>query len=255
MTLRTCGSCGATTGVNYFTPSQSSSACTTYWCGPCAQRVQCHPPAKRPESYSKNKAKVLAHYGNGSPKCSCCQEARLAFLRVGYTNEQNIRGKVPSYDWLVRNHYPTGFAVFCMNCYTAFETQGWCPHNPPAPTLPKPTYCGQTVVHPCTEVVDLYDVVYMTQTGQVDRAVSTDPLKSLVIGIVVRKHNATCAVILLDGEISWPESTLVPGTKYFLGAEPGKITPEPSGEQTIHQIGVGVGLKKLYFTPTRLPIV
>jgi hypothetical protein len=84
--------------------------------------------------YSNHKQKVLSYYGD---RCLCCGESEPLFLtidhiendgaahrkRAGFTSHHNI------YGWLVRNKFPSGFQVLCMNCNQGKHRNGGvCPH-------------------------------------------------------------------------------------------------------------------------------
>jgi len=78
----------------------------------------------------KTRIKVLSHYGN---KCACCGETETKFLTIdhikggGYKHRKKIR--VPFYYWLIKNDFPEGFQVLCMNCNFAKGMHGECPHE------------------------------------------------------------------------------------------------------------------------------
>ena len=77
---------------------------------------------------------VFDHYGN---RCVCCGETHWEFLTLDHTNNDgakrrkdlNIRGGYTTYRWLIRNNFPEGFQLLCMNCNFAKGMQGYCPHK------------------------------------------------------------------------------------------------------------------------------
>jgi len=90
-------------------------------------------------AYSRNrnhqrKLDVFKHY---SPNlmCQCCGDNHLQFLTVDH-----IDGRKPHnhdygfvgtklYNWIIKNNYPEGFQILCMNCNFAKGVWGVCPHT------------------------------------------------------------------------------------------------------------------------------
>jgi len=81
---------------------------------------------------------VLTHYSNGNLKCSCCGESNIYFLTIDHINnngnkhrkEINSSGGPHFYDWLIKNNYPAGYDVLCMNCnHGKSRNNGKCPHK------------------------------------------------------------------------------------------------------------------------------
>ena len=87
--------------------------------------------------YSNVRLKVLIHYGGNPPKCACsgCNESHVEFLTIDHINGggRKHRRKVGSghnfFLWLIRNNFPEGYQVLCMNCNWAKGNYGMCPHN------------------------------------------------------------------------------------------------------------------------------
>jgi len=79
------------------------------------------------QNYFKNKnrklkSKVINYYSNSILKCKTCGEERLQVLTIDHINgggtqhrEKVGRGS-DFYYWLVKNDYPSGYQVLCMNC-------------------------------------------------------------------------------------------------------------------------------------------
>ena len=88
----------------------------------------------------KLKIEVLKKYGGEI--CICCQETTLEFLTLDHINGggNKHRKEVKNlYRWIVRNNFPPGFQVLCMNCNFAKGKYGYCPHgNIPEALPPKP---------------------------------------------------------------------------------------------------------------------
>lgn len=81
---------------------------------------------------SKLKYQVLIHYGGNPPKCACCGEDKIEFLTMdhnGIIPDKHFRSGNTFYRWLIRNNYPEGFRVLCLNCNFSIGHFGYCPHN------------------------------------------------------------------------------------------------------------------------------
>lgn len=89
--------------------------------------------------YSRNrthqiKLNVFKHY---SPdlKCNCCGDNHWEFLTIDHIDGRKPHnhdyGFVGSrlYTWLIKNNFPEGFQVLCMNCNFAKGVWGFCPHT------------------------------------------------------------------------------------------------------------------------------
>lgn len=84
----------------------------------------------------KLKNNCLKHYGK---KCNCCGEANIQFLTIDHLkgNGNNHRkklfkhnvGGVHMYRWLIKNNFPEGYSVLCMNCNWAKRYGDACPHE------------------------------------------------------------------------------------------------------------------------------
>ena len=88
----------------------------------------------RRDWHKNNRKLVLFHYSNGEMKCACCGENKDEFLSIDDI-EGTIHRKIKKqgvrdfYRWLMRNNYPKGFQVLCMNCNFAKGMSGKCPHQ------------------------------------------------------------------------------------------------------------------------------
>lgn len=90
--------------------------------------------------YSKKYAReikcaVLKGYGN---TCACCMEPRVEFLTVDHMKGDGKKhrlevsggnGGTQFYRWLIKNQFPKGFRVLCINCNFSFGMYGYCPHE------------------------------------------------------------------------------------------------------------------------------
>jgi len=86
------------------------------------------------------KQKVFDHYSNGTLTCACCGESEIDFLTIDHINNDGAKhrlelsgrrnwGGVSLYKWLVRNGFPPGFAVLCMNSNLSKGKHGMCIHH------------------------------------------------------------------------------------------------------------------------------
>ena len=69
------------------------------------------------------KLEVLNHYSDGTMRCLICGEERTDCLSVdhieggGNAHRRQLRVSDDGfYKWLIRNHYPEGYRILCMNC-------------------------------------------------------------------------------------------------------------------------------------------
>jgi len=81
------------------------------------------------------KKQVFMHYSRGVPQCACCGELMYEFLTIDHIegkkkfNHTNDMTGIRLYSWLVKNNYPDGFQVLCMNCNHAKGHFEICPHQ------------------------------------------------------------------------------------------------------------------------------
>ena len=71
----------------------------------------------------KIKTLVLTYYSRGEPTCRTCNEKRLDCLSIDHINGKGAEHRrqlgvsgLEFYRWLIKNNYPNGFQVLCMNC-------------------------------------------------------------------------------------------------------------------------------------------
>lgn len=111
--------------------------------------------------YARHKAMVMDHYGK---ECNCCGESELLFLTIDHiNNDGHLQRRAPGqsshnniYGWLVRNSFPSGFQVLCMNCnHGKHRNGGTCPHAKKVQRLgrqPVPASAGKHLALVCDEV-------------------------------------------------------------------------------------------------------
>src|SRR5580698_1920034 len=125
MTL-VCKNCGQTKSAEELTSSQGKPIRR---CKVCQRKMsklayatnRASRLARMSELYAENKAKVLARYGR---ECACCAEDEPLFLTVDHVeNDGCLQRRSPGrsshnniYNWLVRNGFPSGFQILCINC-------------------------------------------------------------------------------------------------------------------------------------------
>lgn len=79
---------------------------------------------KERERRKKVRMDVLTHYSNGTPKCNHCNISDLRVLTIDHINsdgakmrkELNLRSSTEHYDYIIKQKYPSGYQVLCMNC-------------------------------------------------------------------------------------------------------------------------------------------
>jgi len=75
--------------------------------------------AKSREVQQQFKANVISHYSEGTMKCQWCSFGDMRALSIDHINgggARHIKQVGNLYTWLIKNGYPDGFQVLCMNC-------------------------------------------------------------------------------------------------------------------------------------------
>lgn len=81
------------------------------------------------------KMQVFLHYSNGVIQCACCGELEIKFLSIDHIegrkkfNHGKGFGGVKLYNWLIKNNFPDGFQILCINCNWAKGIYKICPHQ------------------------------------------------------------------------------------------------------------------------------
>ena len=84
------------------------------------------------------KIQVITHYSKDSMKCACCGESMFQCLTLdhikggGLAEKRKLGLKTDSaafYSYLIKNHFPKGYQVYCQNCNLAKGTKADCPHK------------------------------------------------------------------------------------------------------------------------------
>jgi hypothetical protein len=81
---------------------------------------------------------VYTHYSQGIPQCACCGEQEINFLSIDHINgggwkditQDGTKSPVTFYSRLVKQGFPLGLQVLCMNCnFGRHRNGGVCPHH------------------------------------------------------------------------------------------------------------------------------
>jgi len=138
--VKTCSRCGVEKDKTQFDKHSSTKDKLQPWCRSCRNARRQELRIKKEGYYAterdryreqhllscrklyyRYKAQVLQHYGGDSPACSCGFSDRRA-LSIdhieggGCQHRKEIGAGVNFYRWLVKNSFPEGFQVLCMNC-------------------------------------------------------------------------------------------------------------------------------------------
>lgn len=87
----------------------------------------------------QKKIKVYNYYSNYDIKCNCCGEGQLEFLSIDHINndgatyrgKRGTKGGSSILNWIIKNDFPPGFQILCMNCNFAKgkNEDHLCPHQ------------------------------------------------------------------------------------------------------------------------------
>ena len=77
---------------------------------------------------------VVNHYTRGKNECNCCGEKIFDFLTIDHINGGGRKHKkklnISHINlWLMRNNFPKGFQILCMNCNLSKGKNGICIHK------------------------------------------------------------------------------------------------------------------------------
>jgi len=104
---------------------------TKKWAGKPEVRIRAMAHKKK---YRQNiRMRCIDHYSGGTMECACCPEKIYEFLTIDHINGGGTRHKKIHnaflYGWLIKNNFPEGFRVLCMNCNFAIGMYGLCAHH------------------------------------------------------------------------------------------------------------------------------
>lgn len=120
--LRTCVECG-----KRFAAANREWVCR----GTGREKDLLRQRAAYPIGVQRRRDAVFAYYGGA---CACCGETTKEFLTVdhvgggGRKHRARIKGH-DMYRWLIKNRFPFGFRLLCMNCNWATKNGKPCPHR------------------------------------------------------------------------------------------------------------------------------
>jgi hypothetical protein len=98
-------------------------------CPVCRKKQNAHARVLR----STSKFVVFNHYGGFV--CSCCGTTEPEFLTLEHLNGGGTKHRrevgygSDFYRWIIKNNFPPGYAILCMNCNFAKGKYGYCPHQ------------------------------------------------------------------------------------------------------------------------------
>lgn len=83
-------------------------------------------PSDYQQKYGHLKHTVMFAYGG---VCSCCGENNITMLNIDHVEgrKDKLRG-IKLYRWLIKNKFPSGFQVLCLNCNVSKHLSGTCNH-------------------------------------------------------------------------------------------------------------------------------
>lgn len=92
-------------------------------------------PKRRAKQWAM-KLTVLNYYSNNNMRCACCGVPEPEFNTIDHIKGRGKRLRkrlgLPAgyvfYGWLIKNNFPPGFRVLCLNCNFAWGVYGVCPH-------------------------------------------------------------------------------------------------------------------------------
>lgn len=91
---------------------------------------------------------ILVHYGGSPPKCACCGDDTYDFLTIdhidgnGAKHRREVVKTLGICRWLIKNNFPSGFQILCMNCNFAKGKYGACPHAKAKDVVGVPAVAG-----------------------------------------------------------------------------------------------------------------
>jgi len=89
----------------------------------------------RKNNYNNLRYEIINHYSNGAMKCMCpgCNEDHLDFLTIDHINNNGSEhrreigtGGTRLLKWILKNKFPSGFQILCMNCNFSKGKHGFC---------------------------------------------------------------------------------------------------------------------------------
>ena len=88
---------------------------------------------------AKQKFLAIKYYSEGKMDCACCGETRYRTLAFDHINGGGGKHRKELKNtfmprWLIKNNFPAGFQILCMNCNFTKGKYGICDRRDPIPT-------------------------------------------------------------------------------------------------------------------------
>lgn len=134
-------------------------------CQKCADKAKVRATRRREYTKEKfhrwtlrNKILVINYYSEGIFRCACCGEDNIDFLSIDHIDGGGRKhlasigggkaGASELHRWLIKNDYPPGYQVLCLNCNVArTRNGGTCPHKLPKLTVDQFRYIMANPLH------------------------------------------------------------------------------------------------------------
>lgn len=101
------------------------------------ERAAFHAVLNAKSKEQRDAVRDAVYLAYGGYRCACCGETERMFLSIDHVNNDGaehkrtckIRTGEQLYRWLIRNKFPVGFQILCMNCqWGKRNNNGVCPH-------------------------------------------------------------------------------------------------------------------------------
>jgi len=95
---------------------------------------------------ARNSVRDVVYNAYGGYRCNCCGEDERRFLSIDHVNNDGAAHRrahghttgEKMHRWLIREGFPSGFQVLCMNCqWGKRNNNGVCPHKEGVTTIPQ----------------------------------------------------------------------------------------------------------------------
>lgn len=127
MKSKKCTRCHLIKSVNEFSKTKQYKNGYHIYCKPCRVQMQRQTFLNNPETQRSYKRKwlnnhkelVLRQYSKGEPKCCRCGFTDVRALTIDHINGGGGKHRKEISHicrWLVKNNFPDGFQILCMNC-------------------------------------------------------------------------------------------------------------------------------------------
>ena len=116
----------------YYANKHSSDGFRSYCktCDRARNKAEClsKKRARKNRHNAATKQKIMEYYSGGSVVCARCGFSDVRALSIDHINNDGAQhrrqvGSNNVYAWIVRNGFPDGFQVLCMNCQFIKEAE------------------------------------------------------------------------------------------------------------------------------------